>query len=274
MFLIIIAVIIRNFSNSFLNVFQKILTSKGEFSSIVNFYTYLGLMILGVLTCPNPIFDKDILSILLVMGFLGALGNFFIIKALSLGELSSLAPINSYKPIIALILGIFLIKEIPEFHHLLGILMIIIGTFILSECKMFYNKATFYRFLALFFSGTEAIFIKKTILLTNVNSAFLYWAFAGFIFSTLFALTSRHPFRIKNSNIKYQILLIIMVALMQYATNYTFKKINVAYALALFQLSSIVSVFLGVNIFRETGFVRKIIASLIMLLGAVIIIIS
>ena len=65
-----------------------------------------------------------------------------------------------------------------------------------------------------------------------------------------------------------------MVALMQYATNYTFKKINVAYALALFQLSSIVSVFLGVNIFRETGFVRKIIASLIMLLGAVIIIIS
>ena len=55
MFLIIIAVIIRIFSNSFLNVFQKILTSKGEFSSIVNFYTYLGLMILGVLTCPNPI---------------------------------------------------------------------------------------------------------------------------------------------------------------------------------------------------------------------------
>lgn len=274
MFLIIIAVIIRIFSNSFLNVFQKILTSKGEFSSIVNFYTYLGLMILGVLTCPNPIFDKDILSILLVMGFLGALGNFFIIKALSLGELSSLAPINSYKPIIALILGIFLIKEIPEFHHLLGILMIIIGTFILSECKMFYNKAIFYRFLALFFSGAEAIFIKKTILLTNVSSAFLYWAFAGFIFSALFALTSRHPFRIKNSNIKYQILLIIMVALMQYATNYTFKKINVAYALALFQLSSIVSVFLGVNIFRETGFVRKIIASLIMLLGAVIIIIS
>jgi drug/metabolite transporter (DMT)-like permease len=63
-----------------------------------------------------------------------------------------------------------------------------------------------------------------------------------------------------------------MVGIMQYSTNYVFSKINVAYALALFQLSTILSVLLGVNIFREQNLGRKIISSLIMILGAVLII--
>jgi drug/metabolite transporter (DMT)-like permease len=61
---------------------------------------------------------------------------------------------------------------------------------------------------------------------------------------------------------------------MQYSTNYVFSKINVSYALALFQLSTVLSVFLGVNIFKEKGLRRKIIASLIMVTGAVIILIT
>ena len=61
---------------------------------------------------------------------------------------------------------------------------------------------------------------------------------------------------------------------MQYSTNYIFEKMNVAYALALFQLSSIVSVFLGANIFKEEGLQRKLIASIIMLIGACIIILN
>ena len=59
---------------------------------------------------------------------------------------------------------------------------------------------------------------------------------------------------------------------MQYTTNYVFARMNVAYALALFQLSTLVSLFLGVNFFDEKGFVKKLIASLIMLCGATIII--
>jgi drug/metabolite transporter (DMT)-like permease len=46
----------------------------------------------------------------------------------------------------------------------------------------------------------------------------------------------------------------------------------VSYALALFQLSTLLSVFLGANIFQEKDFTRKIVASLIMVAGAGIII--
>ncbi len=265
-------ILIRIFSNSYLNVFQKILTNNGIKSSVVNFYTYLGLIFVGLIVCPIPIFTSTMLSSILIMGLLGALGNYFIIKALSCGELSTLAPINSYKPVIALIFGIFLLNEIPTFYEIFGIILIIAGTFVLGSNKILYSKATIYRFLALIFSGTEAIFIKKVILLSNIQTAFFYWALAGFIFSAMFVVLSKHSLKIAKNDIKYQLVLVFLVALMQYSTNYVFSKINVAYALALFQLSTILSVFLGVNIFQEKGLFKKIIATIIMITGAVILI--
>ncbi len=265
---IILGILTRIISNSYLNVFQKILTNNGERPSAINFYTYLRLSFISVLLLPHIIFNTTILFNVLIMGILGSLGNYYIIKALSCGQLSALAPINSYKPVVALILGIFLLNEIPTFNDLLGILLIILGTICLTNSNFIFSRAYFYRILALIFSGTEAIFIKKVIILSNISSAFIYWAVAGLFFS--FLITLKHKPKIKN--IKPQIALIAMVAIMQYSTNYVFSKINVAHALALFQLSTILSVFLGVNIFKEEGLLRKLIASIIMIIGAILVI--
>ena len=271
MFNLSLGILIRILSNSYLNVFQKVLTNRKEHPSVINFYTYLGLTTIGFIFCPMPEFTQEIIINLLIMGFLGALGNYFIIKALSCGELSGLAPINSYKPIVALVLGIIMLKEIPNLAQVLGIFMIIIGTLILSNNKVFYSKAILYRFFALIFSGTEAIFIKKIIILTDIPTSFLLWALASLIFTAFFAIASKHQIKIKKENIRFQFILVLLVALMQYATNYVFSKMNVAYALALFQLSTILSVFLGVNIFKEEGLTKKVLASSIMIMGASII---
>ena len=270
---LLLGVITRIFSNSYLNVFQKILTKNGEFPLVINFYTYLGLTIIGFLICPNPIFTKAIMFNFFIMGILGAVGNYFIIKALSCGELSSLAPINSYKPIVALLVSFLLLKEVPSLLAIFGIMLIIFGTLILGN-NILYNKSTLYRGLALVFSGIEAVFIKKIILLSGVSAAFLYWALASFIFTILFLFISKHDLKIKKCNIKYQVILILFVALMQYSTNYVFARMNVAYALALFQLSTLVSVFLGVNVFKEEGFLRKLVASVVMVMGAIVIILN
>lgn len=268
---VLFGVFIRIFSNSYLNVFQKLLTNKGMKPSAINFYTYFGLTCLGVCCLSGLSFSSEIITNTIIIGVLGALGNYYIIKALSLGELSSLAPINSYKPIVALIIGFLYLKEIPSISAFAGILLIILGTYFLYDKVKFSNKkAVFYRVLALIFSGSEAIFIKKVILLTDVKTSFFLWACAGFIFSLIFILISRP--KLKIASLKYQSLLILSVALMQYSTNFVFSKINVSCALALFQLSTLLSIFLGANIFNETNLKRKLIASIIMIFGAVIII--
>lgn len=265
-------ILIRILSNSYANVFQKKLTNRNEKASIINVYTYLGLTICSVIFFQSPFLTNEIFFNFLIMGILGTLGNYFIIKALSCGELSTLAPINSYKPLVALVFGIVFLGEIPTLSKIFGILLIILGTFLLAKGKLLYNKATVYRFLALVFSGSEAVFIKKLILLTDISTTFFYWALAGLLFSLPFALFSKHKLIIKKENLLLQITLIILVTLMQYTTNYVFSKINVAYALALFQLSTLLSVFLGACIFNEKDIWRKIVATLIMLSGAIIII--
>ena len=262
----------RIISNSYLNVFQKLLTDMGNKPSVVNFYTYLGLTILSVALIPfiTISFSEEVVFNFICMGILGALGNYFIIKALSVGELSSLAPINSYKPVVALIIAFFYLKEVPSLYAIFGIILIISGTYILNKSIINNKLAIFYRVLALIFSGTEAVFIKKIILLTNIPASFMLWAISGLIFSLVFVFAAKHDKKLPN--IKYLLLLIISVAIMQYSTNYVFSKINVSYALALFQLSTLLSVFLGVNIFKEEGLKRKLTASFIMILGAVTII--
>lgn len=266
-----LGVLIRIFSNSFLNVFQKILTNKGQSSSVVNFYTYLGLSIIGMGFFKSV--SLEIIPLALLMGLLGAIGNYFIIKALSLGELSALAPVNSYKPVAALIIGIFFLNEIPSFKAILGIILIIAGTYFIFDNHGKNNlKAIYYRVLALIFSAAEAVVIKKIVLLTNVTESFILWSFTGLLFSFLFMIISKHKPQIKSY--KYQILLILAVGAMQYSTNYVFSKINIAYALALFQLSSILSVFLGANMFHESNIGKKLFGSAIMTIGAVIIILT
>ena len=264
----------RIISNSFINVFQKQLTNLSQKPSVVNFYTYLGLSIIcfALLPCLNAELSSELVINFLIMGILGALGNYYIIKALSVGELSSLAPINSYKPVVALVISFFCLKEVPSVSAIAGIILIIAGTYILHGfCK--YNKtALFYRVLALIFSGTEAVFIKKIIMLTNIPTSFALWAISGLIFSFIFVLFSKH--KLKIPPVKLQLLLILSVGIMQYSTNYVFSKINVSYALALFQLSTLLSVFLGVNIFHESGLKRKLLASLIMIAGAIVIILN
>lgn len=270
-----IGILIRIFSNSYLNVFQKILTNKGQKSSVINFYTYLGLSICGLCFLNRITFSGEILINVLIMGFLGALGNYFIIKALSLGDLSAIAPINSYKPIVAMIIGFLYLKEIPSLTAFLGIALIIFGTYFVLGIKpqtAINSKAILYRVLALIFSGTEAIFIKKIILLSGVTNAFFLWAFSGLLFSFLFLAISRHKPQIKSY--KHQLLLVLAVGIMQYSTNYVFARMNVSYALALFQLSTILSVFLGANLFKEENFKEKLIGSIIMAIGAVVIILS
>lgn len=270
MLYLITGVITRIVSNSYLNVFQKILTNKGEKSSVVNFYTYLGLSIAGGFFIKSV--PYTILPDILIMGILGAAGNYFIIKALSIGELSVLAPINSYKPVVAMLFGIIFLKEIPSLTAVIAVLLIIYGTFFISGSVKGNSKAILYRFVALICSGTEAVFIKKIILETGSLNTFILWCLAGLIFAAIPIILSKQKQSVKD--MKYLLLLILAVGIMQLSTNFVFARMNVSYALALFQLSTLLSVFLGANLFQEKELKRKLIGSIIMISGAVILLLN
>lgn len=64
---------------------------------------------------------------------------------------------------------------------------------------------------------------------------------------------------------------VLCMGLMQYTTNYIFERMNVGYALALFQVSTLISVVLGVGFFHEEHFFKKVTGACIMMIGSVLI---
>jgi len=175
-----------------------------------------------------------------------------------------------------MIFGIFLLHEYPNIYGLLGIGLIIIGSyFILESPKALLRKDIQYRIYALIFTAIEAVFIKKVIILSSIASSFIISSFLGAIFSYLIMrILENEKLHIptKKNSIMY-ISTTLCFAIMTFTTAYVFKYMNVGYALSLFQLSIILNVILGYKLFNEKKLIKKLLGSLIILIGSAAILI-
>lgn len=274
--------IVRILSNPAANVLQKKLSSNLS-SSVINFYTYFVLSVFCI-----PFLNRYIINYsfglmfwlyVLAAGFLCALGTVCMIKAINIGELSVLGPINSYKSIVGLIIAWLFLKETPSLSGLIGIILIIAGSrFIFETASSGFSFSLFkrpdikLRFAALILTGTEAVLLKKIILLSSVEACFILWCLSGLLWSFIIAAILQKSFVIKeNKTFIYILLIALCLGLMQFSTNYVFEGMHVGFALALFQLSSIVTVLFGKAIFHETNIRKKLTGSVIMIMGSCLI---
>jgi drug/metabolite transporter (DMT)-like permease len=286
--LVAIAVLLRILSNPLGNVFQKRLTAKGIHPLIVNFLTYflLSIVCLLIIVFINlPLLPFQFWVFAVLGGIAGALGNGFIVKALQYGELSILGPINSYKSVVGIVGGIILLGEIPNVWGILGIALIILGSwFVLDTTAERFSFALLkrsdiqYRLWAMILTAIEAVFVKKVILLSSVTIAFISWCCFGALFSFVLLFVYRLELKkesgkIGKEHIRIFTLLILCIATMQLTTNYAFENMDVGYALSLFQLSTIVSVLFGYKFFKELDIRKKLTGSAIMIIGSIVIII-
>lgn len=279
----ILFLIIRIISNPIANTFQKKISN--DISCVViNFYSYLFLSILCIPFCFKYInldfLTLNFLFLTLLAGFLCALGTVCVIKAINIGELSVIGPINSYKSVVGLLSAFVFLREIPTLWALFGIFLIIYGSRFVFESttegfslKLLKRKDVQLRFLGLLLTGTEAAILKHIIIISSVEVCFIFWCFMGLLWSFIFSLISKKDFSVKSKSIFSHLLIIAFcLGLMQYSTNFVFERMNVGYALALFQLSSLITIILGYKFFNEKSLKRKLLGSLIMIIGSIFII--
>lgn len=285
-----LAIGIRILVNPLSNVFQKYLTQRQANPLFVITSTYgslsLGCLVYLLLFPPTSL-PSSFWYNSIIFNALGVAGNYFLVKSLQHGDLSVLGPVNAYKALVSLVFGLFLLGEVPTEWGVAGMLLIVLGSyFVLSQTSdshhlswfIFKNTDVQYRFLALFFSAIDALFLKKIIIATDANLAFVSWCMGGFLFSVMALLFTQ-----KSSSLRAQFTVVkaykwqflalgLSAGLMQLSTNYAFEGIQVSYALALFQISALVSVFFGVHFFQETHLWRKLAGAAVMVAGAVLII--
>ena len=287
MWYLVVAVVLRVLSNPLGNAVQKKLTAGYGTPLTVNFMTF---MILGVL-CIYPgtkvswqEMSPAFWSCCIIAGVLGAAGNGFLVMALQRGDLSVLGPINSWKSVVGILFGICFLHEFPSVYGLLGLTLIITGSYFVLETveggfslSLLKNREIQYRIAALVLTAAEAVFIKKIILLSSTMISFIVWCWFGAIFSFILRglIPSKEKRVLKFSGghpVFLYAVLVLCIGMMQYTTNYVFERMNVGYALALFQLSTIIAVFLGYSLFHERNILKKLIGTLLMMTGSVLII--
>ena len=283
----LLAVIIRILVNPFSNVLQKQITQKGQHPLFINLATYILLAFISVCLIHDISFqslDAEFWIYSIAGGITGALGNGFIVKALEKGDLSVLGPINAYKSIVGMLFAFIIIREVPNIWGLMGMGFIIIGSYFVLDTteekfswQQFKSPAIQYRLAALVLTGIQAVLDKKVIEHSNLEIAFAGWSIFGAGFSFVFILFTKVSIQKEFKNLDRAILvkyflLVLTVGLMLASTNYTLSHMPVGYALALFQLSILLSVVLGYRFFNELHLFKKLMGATIMVIGSALII--
>ena len=187
-------VVARIVANPVSNVFQKQLTQRsanplfiiGATDALLTLAA-LPLLFLGALPLHlgAGFWPNMIIAASLAVG-----SNALLVYALQSTGLSVLGPINAYKSVISLILGVFLLGEIPAPLGLAGVLLIVAGSYFVVDrdskqprtnafALFFRERGIQFRFAALALSATEAIFLKKALLLSSPSSRSSSGRFSG-----------------------------------------------------------------------------------------------
>jgi drug/metabolite transporter (DMT)-like permease len=285
-----LAVLIRIVANPVSNVFQKQLAhrSADPLVTIVATHGLLSVLALAVLKGMRvAALGADFWANMMTAVVLAVAGYVFLWYALKSTDLSVLGPINSYKAVVGLLLAVVLIGEVPNLSGLMGVALIVAGSYLVIDRvpgqghgsafhQFTRNPGVQLRFAALICSATESIFLKRALLLSSPITTFLVWTVFCFVIAAAAAVLLRRDLLSEATRLtsEWRTLLWLAAAtgLMQLTTIVTFGKLQVGYSLALFQLSTLITVYLGHRYFQERNIRRRLVGSLVMVIGATLIV--
>jgi len=301
-------VFLRAVANPLSNVFQKVLTRRSAAPLVVICVTHglLSAVCLPALWLLSPAVRAGFWPNILLCAALAVAGNTLLVEALRMSDLSVLGPVNAYKAAVSLVPAAVLLGEAPGPAGLAGIGLIVAGSYALVDrgagragprgrsavARFATDRGIQFRLAALVLSAVEAVFLKRALLASAPVVTFAYWAVLGFGMSAAalgagalaagaaFTLRGRGPRDSHaaggpgglSASAGPYLLLGLTTGLMQLCTLLTFQSLQVGYALALFQTSTLLTVVLGYKVFREPHFARRMAGSAVMVAGAVLIV--
>lgn len=283
-------VVLRVLANPCSNALQKILAGRGIRPLMVIGFAHLGLSLLAIpwlllhrLPTPSVFWWN-----LGASAALATLANTLIVYAVHRADLSLVGPVNSFKPVVSLLPGWLLLGERPSLAGLAGIALVVAGSCLLqppgagrpSLRGLVADRGVQLRVAALIPSAIEAVFLKRALAQATPAEVFVAWSILGlgFVGIVLVACRAVREFGPQISrgtkNLPGITGLILTTGVMQLCTVITLAELQVGYALALFQTSSVITVLLGWAWFGETDFRRRLTAASIMAAGAAVIVLA
>lgn len=158
------------------NVYQKKLSHSGlhPFYIVATTYFVLSLLavtLLGVISIGE--LSHAFLVNVLLASILDVGGWMFLVMSLSKTDISVFGPLNAYKVIFSLLLAVIFLNEIPSTQGLIGVFIIIIGSFFLTPpaktvnanriLSLLKDKGVQARFVSIALFSVGTIFLKNSV---------------------------------------------------------------------------------------------------------------
>ncbi len=274
------------------NVYQKKLSHTGLHPFYIVATTYF---VLSVLSLPwlaashvEALNQGFWLNIVLASVF-DVGGWMFLLMSLSKTDLSVFGPLNAYKVIFSLILAVLFLHETPSAQGMLGVLVIVVGSFFLTPSHgqtplakiphLLKNSGVQARFLSILLFSIGTVFLKNSVLLGGALATLVFWSLIGFALvllsnQLLLAQDLKANLTASKPHLAAILGVGLMVFVMQYTTLVLLSHMLVAYALALFQLGMVLQVLIGYKVFNEKNIGRKLLAAIVMMLGSVLVLLA
>lgn len=267
-------------------VYEKNLTkSFGNFSMgfiIQSFSLIPTLVLFFFLPLPNSILHlpwQFWWPLLIIWVVLYPIQTYFLYRAFREGELSQVTPIMTLVPVFNTVSSFIFLRETPSVFGLVGILIIVLGTYILLRVNVKkdtdekYNKAVIYMIIATLCMAVGSTLDKISI---NVSTP-VFYSFVNSFGASIIFLILIYTYKQKEelSKVKTMILPLSLLGIFQ-ALSYTssmlaFSYGPTSYVLAIRASSFIFAAFLAVLFFKEKISVHKIVSFFLFLLGVLLI---
>jgi drug/metabolite transporter (DMT)-like permease len=208
-------------------------------------------------------------------GVLDALGNLAMVAALRRTDLSIFGPLNGFRPVLALVFGWALLREIPTMLGGIGVGVTVVGTAMLlrdeeSETKSGTAWRAFgLRVTGLALSTFASVFLKRATLMGGPELTLGVWILCGL---PVFWLWSSRPHESPTDQRHLLTLHAVTFLIMQWLTLYVFAVTLLAYSFAFFQLGMVLQVIVGRWMFNEPHFRKRLACCAIICAGAALII--
>lgn len=284
-----LAIALRVVSNPCSNALQKALGAAGWPAPVLLAITHglLGPVAMVILLRAGDTLRPEFWRWSLASAVLAVAANWLILEAVRRSDLSILGPINAYKPWVGLLPSWFLLGELPRGADWVGMGLVLLGSVVLGgggstaagrSWGFLSDRGVQLRFLALVFSSAEAATLRRAVEASDPGRAFAAWLLLGFLVAAPFAWSARRACPQDRADLVRRLpaglALAVTTGLMQASTLIVLDSLPTGVALSFFQLSAVLSVFLGRAFFREAQFTRRLAGACVMTAGAVILVLS
>lgn len=229
-------------------------------------------------------FNNQFITSLIVSGMINTAAAILYHRAISKGDISVVVPMLSFTPLFLLIMSPIIVGEFPTFKGLIGILLIVFGSYTLNldfrkEGFLFplrsllKNKATRYMLIVAFIWSISANFDKKGIESSSILQYIFFINLFVTIGTTIFSLKKGKLLFASTRRERKNLFLVGILTSLGYLFHMIALSMTlVAYVIALKRTAGMITVLLGYFFLKEKNIKERLLGSSIMFLGVLFIV--